>query len=200
MTTEGDSSYSSNFYIQTDFNQTALEELINDISGEIRPPVPFPEQASASAADLMARARFCGWRARSQGAGAITYTRVFTSDEELTSSSMDPASGLFTAGRTGVYKVTCFRRSHSSQVMVSAKMRVYAGHTLRLWVMKGEEKVGESVVDSMGLVDDPRTDIASREVALLLEAGDQVSLFMEATDIEDEVNYLTFCVASVALD
>ena len=83
--------------------------------------------------------------------------------------------------------------------MLSAKMRVYAGHTLRLWVMKGGEKVGESVVDSMGLVDDPRTDLASREVALHLEAGDQVSLYMEATDIEDEVNYLTFCVAPVAL-
>ena len=37
MTSEGDTSYSSKFYIQTDFNQTALEELLNDISGEVRP-------------------------------------------------------------------------------------------------------------------------------------------------------------------
>jgi hypothetical protein len=67
--------------------------------------IVFSEIANAQAADIHARTHICGWRARSQGTGVVTYTSVFHTDEEGTDSSLDPGSGVFRAGRSGVYKV-----------------------------------------------------------------------------------------------
>ena len=33
FTSAGDTAFSSDFYVQTDFNQTELDELLNDITG-----------------------------------------------------------------------------------------------------------------------------------------------------------------------
>ena len=46
---------------------------------------------------------------------------------------------------------------------------------------------------------DPRMDIATKEIAVQLGEGETLSLVMESTDEVDEVNYLTFCVSSLAL-
>ena len=65
-----------------------------------------PEQATAEAGELLARARFCAWTSRAQGSGVISYSQLLQEEEEGTGSSMDPQAGTFTAGRNGLYKVT----------------------------------------------------------------------------------------------
>merc|ERR1711970_862113 len=175
FTNAGNSAFSRDFYVQTDFDKTALDDIF--------------AQANASAADIFARTRLCGWRARAQGSGAITFTRVFARDEAVTGSVMDPASGLFTAGRDGIYKA-----------VVSAKMKTYSEHEVKMWMQRGNEKINESELISQSIMVDPRMDIATKEIAVQLGEGEILSLVMESTGEVDEVNYLTFCVSSLALE
>merc|ERR1711971_97690 len=175
FTNAGNSEFSRDFYVQTDFDKTALDDIY--------------AQANASASDIFARTRLCGWRARAQGSGPITFTRVFTTDEAATGSGMDPASGLFTAGRSGIYKA-----------VVSAKMIAYSEHEVKMWMQRGNEKINESGLISNSTMVDQRMDIASKEIAVQLDEGETLSLVMESTDEIDEVNYLTFCVSSLALE
>merc|ERR1711971_815874 len=175
FTNAGKSEFSRDFYVQTDFDKTALDDIY--------------AQANASASDIFARTRLCGWRARAQGSGAIAFTRVFTADEAATEGVMDPASGLFTAGRSGIYKA-----------VVSAKMIAYSEHEVKMWMQRGNEKINESELISNSIMMDQRMDIASKEIAVQLDEGETLSLVMESTDEIDEVNYLTFCVSSLALE
>ena len=121
FTNAGNSEFSRDFYLQTDYDKTALDDIYGRYIEQKKTHLSLAAEANASAADIFARSRFCGWRARAQGSGAITFTRVlfknqsalfftqniqvFTTDEANTGSVMDPASGLFTAGRGGIYQV-----------------------------------------------------------------------------------------------
>ena len=123
FTNAGNSEFSRDFYVQTDFDKTALDDIYGrPIELKKTSFVFIAAQANASATDIFARTRLCGWRARAQGSGGITFTRVsnqisnigcllqrqvFATDEAATGSVMDAASGLFTAGRAGIYKVSC---------------------------------------------------------------------------------------------
>jgi len=102
---------------------------------------------------------------------------------------MDPASGLFTAGRDGIYKA-----------VVSAKMKAYSEQEVKMWMQRGNEKINESEFISKSIMVDPRMDIATKEIAVQLGEGETLSLIMESTDEVDEVNFLTFCVSSLALE
>merc|ERR1719278_1839142 len=113
-TNASNSEFSMDYFVQTDFNQKALDNIFAN--------------ASESAGDIFARTRLCGWRARAQGSGGVTFTRVFATDEAATGSVMDPGSGLFTAGRGGIYKA-----------VVSAKMKAYSEHDVKMWMQRGNE-------------------------------------------------------------
>ena len=80
FTNAGNSAFSRDFYVQTDFDKTALDDIFgNFIKLKNMQKVRYlsvAAQANASAADIFARTRLCGWRARAQGSGAITFTRV----------------------------------------------------------------------------------------------------------------------------
>ena len=80
FTNAGNSEFSRDFYVQTDFDKTALDDIFGNYiklknTQKVR-YVSIAAQANASAADIFARTRLCGWRARAQGSGAITFTRV----------------------------------------------------------------------------------------------------------------------------
>ena len=66
-------------------------------------------------------------------------------------------------------------------------------------MQRGNEKINESEFISKSIMVDPRMDIATKEIAVQLGEGETLSLVMESTDEVDEVNYLTFCVSSLAL-
>ena len=86
------------------------------------------------------------------------------------------------------------------QAVVGAKVKAYSEHEVKLWMQRGNEKIKESELTSHSIMLDPRMDITSREVAIQLGEGETLGLVMEATDDVDEVNYLTFCVSSLALE
>ena len=69
-------------------------------------------------------------------------------DETSSGSVMDPASGLFTAGRDGIYKVGLFEinlnLSSFVQAVVAVKMKTYSEHGVKMWLRRGEEKINES--------------------------------------------------------
>ena len=67
-------------------------------------------------------------------------------------------------------------------------------------MQRGNEKIRESEFISKSIMVDPRMDIATKEIAVQLREGETLSLVMESTDEVDEVNYLTFCVSSIALE
>ena len=67
-------------------------------------------------------------------------------------------------------------------------------------MQRGNEKINESEFISKSIMVDPRMDIATKEIAVQLGEGETLSLVMESTDDVDEVNYLTFCVSSLALE
>ena len=79
-------------------------------------------------------------------------------------------------------------------------MRDYSEHEVKLWMQRGNEKISESEFISKSIMVDPRMDIATKEIAVQLGEGETLSLVMESTDEVDEVNYLTFCVSSLALE
>ena len=79
-------------------------------------------------------------------------------------------------------------------------MRDYSEHEVKLWMQRGNEKIRESEFISKSIMVDPRMDIATKEIAVQLREGETLSLVMESTDEVDEVNYLTFCVSSIALE
>ena len=79
-------------------------------------------------------------------------------------------------------------------------MRDYSEHEVKLWMQRGNEKIRESEFISKSIMVDPRMDIATKEIAVQLGEGETLSLVMESTDEVDEVNYLTFCVSSIALE
>ena len=79
-------------------------------------------------------------------------------------------------------------------------MRDYSEHEVKLWMQRGNEKIHESEFISKSIMVDPRMDIATKEIAVQLGEGETLSLVMESTDEVDEVNYLTFCVSSLALE
>ena len=80
-------------------------------------------EANASAADIFARSRFCGWRARAQGSGAITFTRVLFKNQ----------SALFlTQNITGVHN----RRGKHWKCNGSRKR---AFHGRQRWDLPGED-------------------------------------------------------------
>lgn len=67
-------------------------------------------------------------------------------------------------------------------------------------MQRGNEKINESEFISKSIMVDPRMDIATKEIAVQLGEGETLSLIMESTDEVDEVNFLTFCVSSLALE
>ena len=80
FTNAGNSEFSRDFYVQTDFDKTALDDIYGSYiklknTKKVR-FVSIAAQANASASDIFARTRLCGWRARAQGSGPITFTRV----------------------------------------------------------------------------------------------------------------------------
>ena len=81
FTNAGNSEFSRDFFVQTDFDKTALDDIYGNLiklkNMQKTGYVSVAAQANASAADIFARTRLCGWRARAQGSGAITFTRVF---------------------------------------------------------------------------------------------------------------------------
>ena len=84
--------------------------------------------------------------------------------------------------------------------MVSAKMKAYSEQEVKMWMQRGNEKINESEFISKSIMVDPRMDIATKEIAVQLGEGETLSLIMESTDEVDEVNFLTFCVSSLALE
>ena len=84
--------------------------------------------------------------------------------------------------------------------MVSAKMKAYSEQEVKMWMQRGNEKINESEFISKSIMVDPRMDIATKEIAVQLGEGETLSLVMESTDEVDEVNFLTFCVSSLALE
>ena len=80
FTNAGNSEFSRDFFVQTDFDKTALDDIYGNFiklkNMQKTSYVSVAAQANASAADIFARTRLCGWRARAQGSGAITFTRV----------------------------------------------------------------------------------------------------------------------------
>ena len=80
FTNAGNSEFSRDFFVQTDFDKTALDDIYGNFiklkNMQKTGYVSVAAQANASAADIFARTRLCGWRARAQGSGAITFTRV----------------------------------------------------------------------------------------------------------------------------
>ena len=79
-------------------------------------------------------------------------------------------------------------------------MKAYSEHEVKMWMQRGNEKINESELISQSIMVDPRMDIATKEIAAQLVEGETLSLVMESTDEVDEVNYLTFCVSSLALE
>ena len=79
-------------------------------------------------------------------------------------------------------------------------MKAYSEHDVKMWMQRGNEKIIESEFISKSIMVDPRMDIATKEIAVQLGEGETLSLVMESTDDVDEVNYLTFCVSSLALE
>ena len=79
-------------------------------------------------------------------------------------------------------------------------MKAYSEHNVKMWMQRGNEKIIESEFISKSIMVDPRMDIATKEIAVQLGEGETLSLVMESTDEVDEVNYLTFCVSSLALE
>ena len=86
------------------------------------------------------------------------------------------------------------------QAVVSAKMKTYSEHEVKMWMQRGNEKINESELISQSIMIDPRMDITTKEIAVQLGEGETLGLVMESTDEVDEVNYLTFCVSSLALE
>ena len=86
------------------------------------------------------------------------------------------------------------------QAVVSGKMIAYSEHEVKMWMQRGNEKINESELISNSIMMDQRMDIASKEIAVQLGEGETLSLVMESTDEIDEVNYLTFCISSLALE
>ena len=92
--------------------------------------------------------------------------------------------------------------------MVSAKIKAYSEseeeHEVKMWMQRGNEKISESELisnlDPESKSEQPRMDIATKEIAVQLAEGETLGLVMESTDEVDEVNYLTFCVSSLALE
>ena len=78
-------------------------------------------------------------------------------------------------------------------------MKAYSEQEVKMWMQRGNEKINESEFISKSIMVDPRMDIATKEIAVQLGEGETLSLVMESTDEVDEVNYLTFCVSSLAL-
>ena len=78
-------------------------------------------------------------------------------------------------------------------------MKAYSEHDVKMWMQRGNEKIIESEFISKSIMVDPRMDIATKEIAVQLGEGETLSLVMESTDEVDEVNFLTFCVSSLAL-
>ena len=80
FTNAGNSEFSRDFFVQTDFDKTALDDIYGNLiklkNMQKTGYVSVAAQANASAADIFARTRLCGWRARAQGSGTITFTRV----------------------------------------------------------------------------------------------------------------------------
>ena len=76
FTNAGNSEFSRDFYLQTDYDKTALDDIYGRYIEQKKTHLSLAAEANASAADIFARSRFCGWRARAQGSGAITFTRV----------------------------------------------------------------------------------------------------------------------------
>ena len=79
-------------------------------------------------------------------------------------------------------------------------MKAYSEHEVKMWMQRGNEKINESELISQSIMVDPRMDIASKEITVQLVEGETLGLVMESTDEVDEVNYLTFCVSSLALE
>ena len=78
-------------------------------------------------------------------------------------------------------------------------MKAYSEQEVKMWMQRGNEKINESEFISKSIMVDPRMDIATKEIAVQLGEGETLSLIMESTDEVDEVNFLTFCVSSLAL-
>ena len=79
-------------------------------------------------------------------------------------------------------------------------MKAYSEQVVKMWMQRGNEKINESEFISKSIMVDPRMDIATKEIAVQLGEGETLSLIMESTDEVDEVNFLTFCVSSLALE
>lgn len=79
-------------------------------------------------------------------------------------------------------------------------MKAYSEQEVKMWMQRGNEKINESEFISKSIMVDPRMDIATKEIAVQLGEGETLSLIMESTDEVDEVNFLTFCVSSLALE
>ena len=79
-------------------------------------------------------------------------------------------------------------------------MKAYSEQVVKMWMQRGNKKINESEFISKSIMVDPRMDIATKEIAVQLGEGETLSLIMESTDEVDEVNFLTFCVSSLALE
>ena len=124
FTNAGNSAFSRDFYVQTDFDKTALDDIFGNFI-KLKKYAKGKICFCCSTSKCVSRRYFCqnsslwvesqGPRLRSHNfhpgnpmfnVGCLFQKQVFATDEAATGSVMDPASGLFTAGRDGIYKVS----------------------------------------------------------------------------------------------
>ena len=134
---------------------------------------------------------FCAHREETIDAGTIVYDAIlFLNNNNVAAADMNVYTGMFTAGRTGRYKVA-----------VGLEMLNDSGQDHYLWVVKNENKLEETKMHSgySTYANGKGTDNGSRELILNIDAGETICLQHE-TNGHSGIMSVTFCVSSIEFE
>ena len=135
------------------------------------------------------KSAFCSSKTtlNTDSATVIKYDKVFLESNNILGASMSAGSGVFVAGAGGSYLVSA-----------GMEMMMDAGQTHNIWVRTNGENIQDSrmtgscdVLKFFGLYDN-----GSKDIVVHLEAGDEVTLYTDASPGLDLQN-IVFCVQSL---
>jgi len=180
VTTEGQSSFSSQAALTTKYKQTVMGELRDQVYGAMGDIVD----------NIRRETRICASKASTKDEGIVKYDSVITNVNNVDGAGLDPSTGLFTAGWAGSYQVV----ANMEMVASSSEQSV--------WVVVNENKVEQSFMHFRheGNNFGKGVDNGSRDIILDLNVGDTVGLTYETNgNGEMELKSVNFCVTSLMI-
>jgi len=181
VTSEGESDHSIGLMFTTKFDATDIAAVRTEIFSAIKEVEDI----------IKVETSFCAHREETIDAGTVVYdATLFLNNNNVEEADMNVYTGMFTAGRTGRYKVA-----------VGLEMLSDSGQDHYLWVVKNGNKLEETKMHSgySTYANGKGTDNGSRELILNINAGETISLQHE-TNGHSGIMSVTFCVSSIEFE